>query len=90
MQDAMTTRVGQRIGRIAALGAVALVLAGVVATPAEARTRESARAVARADGGMCAETGGYHSVRDTGSSVQMLCYYDDGTMHEWELPYDGS
>jgi hypothetical protein len=71
------------------VGAVALVLAGAVATPVEARTRQQAARTTRADGVMCADTNGHHIVTDTGSSFYMACLYDDGTMLDWELPYDG-
>lgn len=89
MQDVLKTRVGRTVGRIAAVGAVGLVLAGAVATPAEARTRREARNTANNDGGMCFETGGSHYATDSGFSFQMACVWEDGTMTEWELPYAG-
>ena len=52
----------RQFGRIAAVGAVALVLAGAVATPGEARTRQQAARTTRADGVMCAEINGHHVV----------------------------
>jgi ferric-dicitrate binding protein FerR (iron transport regulator) len=84
----MTTRAGRRIGRIAALGVVALVLAGAVATPVEARTRQQAIRTANGDARMCAEIGGSQVRTDTGSSIQMICMLDGERFWDWETSYD--
>jgi hypothetical protein len=88
MQDGLMTCGGRRIGRIAAVGAVALVLVGAVATPVEARTRESARAVLRGEVKICSETGGRFASTDTGASFMVACVWGDGTMYEGEIPYE--
>ena len=54
----------------------------------QAMLQQAARTT-RADGVMCAEINGHHVVTDTGSSFYMACLFDDGTMVDWELPYDG-
>jgi hypothetical protein len=75
------------IGRIAAVGAVALVLAGS-ATSVEARPRSDVVRTANRMIGSCFVSGGEANVEDHGSGMTYSCVYSDGTEYSHYLPYD--
>jgi hypothetical protein len=70
----LTAPAGRRLGRIAAVGAVALVLAGAMASPAEARTREEKY------WNNCFESGGQPFTIEGGAYQpdEYVCDYGDG------------
>jgi hypothetical protein len=69
----------RRLGRIAAVGAVALVLAGAVAAPAEAR-RSDAVTAANLAVGMCFSNGGDPNAYETGGAIYVTCTWEDGSV----------
>jgi hypothetical protein len=91
---AMTTATGARtgrrlgrVGRLAAVGALALVLAGTAAGHAEARTRQAAVRTMNAAIAICFEGGGEASVYDYSGSFGFACVYD-GYATYFDVSYD--
>lgn len=77
----------RRIGRIVAVGAVALVLAGSVASPAEAMRRSSAVMDANMVIGMCFDGGGTPDSYEYGNTIYVSCVHEDGTVTTIDYPY---
>lgn len=75
------------IGRIAAVGAVALVLAGS-ATSVEARPRSDVVRTANRMIASCFSGGGDANVEDHGNGMTYTCAWSDGTESSYYLPYD--
>ena len=100
MTTLMRTQTTQRIGRIAAVGAVALLLAGAVMTPAEAmRRRESVKLVNDAMGA-CMDLGGDPAAEEAtgmlnpegsegslGGGFSFSCLMPDGSNIWTWIPY---
>ena len=86
----------RRLGRIATVGALALLLAGVLATPAEAMTRSEAFQLAQTMVGMCANVGGDPWVEagstGNGGGYAVLCTWPDGhsdwMWYDWDFEND--
>lgn len=76
----------RRVVQVAAVGAVALVLAGTVASPAEARRRDSVNDANRAIG-VCFSGGGEPNSYESGGSIFVSCSFEDGTFDTVEFPY---
>lgn len=85
----LTAPVGRRIGRIAAVGAVALVLAGTMAAPAEAMRRRDAVGGANMAIGYCFNGGGDPNSYEYGGTIYVSCTYDDGSVDTLDFPYGG-
>ena len=83
-----TARVPRRLGRLAAVGAVALVLAGAAASPAEAVTRRGAATMTNTAIGICFEAGGDPIVEEGGGSFVLSCYQEDGSYWWDSYEYD--
>ena len=66
-----------RIGQIAAVGAVALTLAGAAAGSADAYPRSAATRYASSSIAFCFDTGGDPTAYDFGGSWQVVCVYED-------------
>jgi hypothetical protein len=79
--------VGRRIGQIAAVGAVALVLAGAVASPAEAMRRRDAVSGANIAVGYCFNGGGDPNSYEYGGTIYVSCTYDDGSVVTVDFDY---
>jgi hypothetical protein len=75
------------IGRIAAVSAVALVLAGA-ATPAAARERSDAVWSVNHGMGVCFEGGGDPYVFEWNNAFIMTCYLENGEKFTSRYPYD--
>ncbi len=75
------------IGRIAAVGAVALVLAGSAAS-VEARPRSDVVRTANRMIASCFSGGGDANVEDNGSGMSYSCVWADGTESSYWLAYD--
>jgi len=75
------------IGRIAAVGAVALVLAGSAAS-VEARTRSDAVRIANRVISSCFVSGGEPDAGDIGYGISFTCAYPDGTVDDDVIYYD--
>lgn len=88
MATSTTARGGRRIGRIAAVGAVALVLAGTAAAPSAAMTRSEMARTVHGHHHMCYELGGQSFVYDFGGVVSMGCLYGDGSYYADDSTYD--
>jgi hypothetical protein len=78
--------VGQRIARIAAVGAVALVLAGAVAPVAEAARRDAVRAANHAVG-LCFHNGGNPDAYEYGGTIYVSCTWEDGSVDTLDYDY---
>jgi hypothetical protein len=80
------------IGRLAAVAAVALVLAGSTSPPAEARIRDSAVKVVNGAIDSCFRSGGDAQVTEIGSSFTLTCVVSEGEDTSWEYteeyPYE--
>ena len=88
MTTSARARAGRRIGRIAAVGAVALILAGTAAAPAEARTRRQAVYLANSAIGACFELGGDPWVDEGGGGFSFICTWEDGNYYEQDIGYN--
>ena len=69
----------RRIGQIAAVGAIALVLTTAVASPADARRSEAERAANLAIS-YCFNQGGNPGADIYGGTIYVSCSWDDGTI----------
>jgi hypothetical protein len=82
------------MGRIAAVGTLALLLAGTTAAPAGAMLRSEARRIARAVVDMCFNVGGDPAMAEGGTGsggvFSVICDYPDGTsmfvMYDYSNP----
>jgi hypothetical protein len=74
---------------MAAVGAVALVLAGTMAAPAEARRRSDAVIYANRAIDICFAGGGDPSVTEYSGAFYFTCVHESGAVTEMELTYDG-
>lgn len=77
----------RRIGQIAVVGAVALVLAGAVASPAEARRRMAENAANHAIG-LCFVNGGNPDAYTYGGTIYVSCAWEDGSVDTLEFSDD--
>jgi hypothetical protein len=77
----------RRVVQMAAVGAVALVLAGTVASPAEAMRRRDAVEDANNAVGMCFNGGGNPDSYEYGSTVYVSCSYENGSVVTVDFPY---
>jgi hypothetical protein len=82
----LKTPAGRRIARIAAVGAVALVLAGAVASPAEASRRQAVGAANQAVG-TCFYNGGDPNAYEYGGTVYVSCTWEDGSVDTLDFGY---
>jgi hypothetical protein len=71
-------RTAIRLRRALAVGAVALTLAGTIATPAEARDRGGAAYQANDAIDACFVAGGDPDVYEYGGSIAVWCFYEEG------------
>jgi hypothetical protein len=76
-----------RIGRLAAVGAAALLLAGVVATSAEARPRSAAVSQVNGAIGLCFWVGGDPYVYEFPGSFSFGCLFEDGRADWYDFDY---
>ena len=72
-------------GRLAAVGAVALLLAGASAAPAEARTRSQAVRKAGILAPNCTTLGGTPYAFDTGEDIVFGCAYAADDVETWYI-----
>jgi hypothetical protein len=77
---------GRRIAQLATVGAVALVLTGAMASPAEASRREAVRAANHAIG-MCFHNGGDPNVYEGGGKITITCTSEDGSESGLDFRY---
>jgi hypothetical protein len=75
------------IGRVAAVGAVALLLTGAATATTEARPRSEAMAYAASNGAVCADIGGTTLYYESFSSIGVLCITPAGPSFN-STPYD--
>jgi hypothetical protein len=68
-------------------GAVALVLAGTVVSPAEAMRRRDSVDLANSAIGMCFSGGGDPNSYEYGSTIFESCTYEDGSVVTVDFPY---
>jgi len=73
---------------MAAVGAMALVLAGAVAAPAEARPRSAAVATANQSVDTCFSLGGEPTIYEFPVAFNFGCIYEDGSTDWFDIPYD--
>jgi hypothetical protein len=85
---ARTGRLLGRIGRIAAVGAGALLLAGAAAAPAEAMPRSSAADWVHLAIYWCDFVGGDPYVAEIGNSFNFACVFQDGDAYFEDVSYD--
>jgi hypothetical protein len=81
MQISATSPTRQRLGRIAAVSALALLLAGSIATPAGAMKRSQVVRIVNGAIGLCFSSGGYPDVEESpvNGGFSVACYWDDGS-----------
>ena len=91
MRISMQARTARRMGRLAAVGAVALVLAGSAAAPAAAMKRSEALARVNRQYDTCFRQGGESSATEQDNVFTATCVIplEDGTTYEysWEYTY---
>jgi hypothetical protein len=77
MTIAAKTRAAHRMAKLAAVGAVALVLAGTAAAPAAALKRSEAASRAREVASVCQGSGGVTFGVDLGVAIFQTCAYSE-------------
>jgi hypothetical protein len=78
---------GRRIGQIAAVGAVALVLAATMASPAAAMRRYTAVQYANSTVSSCFYNGGDADSYEYGGTIYVSCTWEDGEVVTLDFPY---
>lgn len=83
----LTAPTRRRVAQIAAVGAVALVLAGAVSSPAEAMRRRDASVMANSAIGMCFDGGGDPNSYEYGGTIYVSCTYENGDVVTVDFSY---
>lgn len=78
----------RRIVQVAAVGAIALVLAGTVASPADAMRRRDAVIDANNAIGTCFDNGGDPNSYEYGGAIFVSCTWEDGSVDTVGFDYD--
>jgi hypothetical protein len=79
---------GRQLGRIAAVGAVALVLVGTMAVPAEAQRRSEAVVRVNRAIEICFAAGGDPDTEEIGTSFRVDCLFPDNPGADWGTDYN--